>query len=463
MITFFKTRKNIPPVSRSKTAIKRQFITYQWQVFLGLIIGYAVFYIVRMSLSVAKKPMLDANIVTLEELGLIGSAFFITYAVGKFSNGFLSDYANIGRFMSFSLLLSGITAVAMGLNTSALFFVVLWGINGWFQSVGSVPSAVSIFQWFTPTQRGTRYAIWGGARNLGEALTWIITAMLVSYLGFQAGFIGSGLVAICVALCLFIVLKDRPATYGLPEPTEVFGEAPEKRVSSDPKMIKKTQLLSLKQPVVWIIGLSCAAMTTSRYAISSWAVLFLQEDKGYSLIDAGFAMSAYPAAGFIGAILSGIISDKLFNANRHIPTLIYGLTNVAGLSLLLFGSDNKLSDACALALIGFSIGGLVVFLGGLMVCDIMPKNAAGAVKGFVGLFAYLAAGVQELVSAALIRTTEIGGVKTYDFSSAKYFWLSASVISVLIALMVWNAEKIDGINEDDDFDDDPNISLEPIA
>lgn len=74
----------------------------------------------------SEKPMLDAGIVTLEELGIMGSAFFFTYAFGKFLNGFLSDYANIGRFMSFSLLLSGVASIFMGMNTVAFFFVLLW-------------------------------------------------------------------------------------------------------------------------------------------------------------------------------------------------------------------------------------------------------------------------------------------------------------------------------------------------
>ena len=49
-----------------------------------------------------------------------------------------------------------------------------------------------------------------------------------------------------------------------------------------------------------------------------------------------FAMSTYPIAGF-GAILAGMASDKLFNANRHIPTLIYGIANIAGFALMFWG------------------------------------------------------------------------------------------------------------------------------
>ncbi|ODS04914.1 MFS transporter [Vibrio scophthalmi] len=450
MLNFFKTRPDLPLSDSSKEAMQSRFKSFQWQVFLGLVFGYATFYVVRMSLGVVKKPMLDAGIVTIEELGLMGSAFFFTYAIGKFSNGFLSDYANIGRFMSFSLLLSGVTAIAMGLNTAGLFFVIIWGLNGWFQSVGSAPSCVSLFQWFSPKQRGTRYSVWGGSRNIGECITWILTATLVSYLGWRAGFIGAGIAAIAAALFMFFILKDRPQTYGLPDAATAFDEEPESKKANDPKETRRAQLFVLKQPVVWLIAAACAAMYVSRYAMSSWAVLYLQEVKGYSLIDAGFAMSTYPIAGLAGAILSGFISDKIFNANRHIPTLLYGIANISGMCLMFFGPDDRMVDAVALGLIGFAIGGLVVFLAGLTACDLMPKNAVGAVKGFIGLFSYIAASAQEVVSASLITITEIDGVKHYDFGNAQYFWLAAAVVSLILALTVWNAKKV--IMEDEPSD-----------
>ncbi|EPC6136291.1 MFS transporter [Vibrio cholerae] len=444
MLNFFKTRPDLPLLSSSKAEMLKRYKSYQWQVFIGLIFGYAMFYVVRMALGVVKKPMLDAGIVTLEELGIMGSAFFFTYAFGKFLNGFLSDYANIGRFMSFSLLLSGVASIFMGMNTVAFFFVLLWGLNGWFQSVGSAPSCVSIYQWFSPKQRGSRYSIWGGSRNIGEGITWILTASLVSYFGWRAGFIGAGVVA---SLIMFKLLKDRPQTYGMPDPGTAFEEGTEIKKANDPKETRRAQMFILKQPVVWLIALACAAMYISRYAMSSWAVLFLQEQKGYSLIDAGFAMSMYPTAGLAGAILSGILSDKVFKGNRNIPNLLYGLTNIAGMCLMFFGPDNRVVDAVALSMIGFSIGGLVVFLAGLIACDLMPKNAVGAVKGLIGLCSYIAASAQELISASLITVTEVEGVKHYDFGHAQYFWLAAGVVSVLLALTVWNAKKVVDIDE----------------
>lgn len=439
---FFQTGADLPIMNETPEKIRSIYKKYQWQVFIGLVFGYAMFYVVRMALSVVKKPMLDAGVVTIEELGLMGSAFFFTYAFGKFSNGFLADYANIGRFMSVSLMLSSIACMAMGMGVAGGFFVVLWGMNGWFQSVGSAPSCVSIFHWYSPKQRGSVYSIWGGSRNIGEAISWILTASLVSFFGWQIGFIGAGIAAFAAAACMFMLLKDRPRTYGLPDPATAYGEEPESVKGHDPVAIRKAQLFVLRQPVVWIIALACAAMYSSRYAMSSWAVLYLQSEKNYSLIDAGVAMSSYPIAGFIGAILSGIISDKVFNANRHIPTFLYGLANIVGMCLLFWGSESRTMDAFGLGLIGFSIGGLVVFLAGLTACDLMPKNAVGAVKGFIGLFSYLAASLQEIVSSKLIVVTEVAGVKHYDFGSAQYFWLGTSILSIVLAASVWRSKKV---------------------
>jgi OPA family sugar phosphate sensor protein UhpC-like MFS transporter len=85
VLDFFKTRPDLPLSDGSKEQMQSRFKRYQWQIFLGLVFGYAVFYVVRMSLGVVKKPMLDAGVVSIEELGIMGSAFFFTYAIGKFS------------------------------------------------------------------------------------------------------------------------------------------------------------------------------------------------------------------------------------------------------------------------------------------------------------------------------------------------------------------------------------------
>ncbi|KAB2842604.1 MAG: MFS transporter, partial [Melioribacteraceae bacterium] len=384
IIKFFATGDD-KPLLKDENEIKKIYEKKRWSVLISLILGYGFFYTCRLGLSVAKKPILDAGVLSVSEMGIIGSVLLYVYAVGKFTNGVLSDRANIKRFMSTALFLSAIVNIIFGLTDLFIIFVILWGLNGWFQSIGSAPSVVSICQWYSNKERGTRYGIWAGAHNIGEGLTFVVTAFLVSMFGWRAGFIGPGIICIFVALALYNALADRPQTYGLPHVADY------KHDYSAGKPLKenvgKLQRMVLKNPYVWILGLSSALMYVARYAINNWAILFLQESKHYELIDASYVMGAYPVMGFIGASFSGFLSDKLFNSKRNIPTLFYGIIETAGVILLFITPPgNVWLDTIAMGMFGFGIGGLIVFLSGLIAVDITPKVTAGTVKGLIGMF-----------------------------------------------------------------------------
>ncbi len=437
-IAWFRTSEAKPASETPRAELIGKYRRTQWRIFLALLFGYAFFYTCRLSLSVAKKPMLDAGVVTLEELGVIGSALFFVYAVGKFTNGFLADHANIRKLMSFGLMASALLNLAFGSTTNAAFFAVLWGLNGWFQSMGSAPSGVSIFQWFEPTRRGRFYGAWAGSHNIGEGISFIVTTNLVAWLGWRAGFIGPGIMCIIIAIGLFLLLSDRPVALGLPTPAELFREPDQKKVE---RPSFGSQLGILKLPVVWQLGIACALMYVSRYAINSWGVLYLETVKGYTTTEAGVAIGVYPILGLGGAVMSGVISDKIFTSDRHVPTFIYGLCNIAGMTLLFWGPGGVF-DYVALGVFGFGIGGLIVFLAGLTAAEHCPRDAVGAVKGLIGLFSYIAAAIQDYASGLLIERTGTGEEARYDFSAAIWMWVLAGALSMVVAGSVkWTAGK----------------------
>ena len=440
LTTYFKTGP-IRSLLSDSAGIRRLYERKRWSIFLSLVAGYGFFYTCRLGLSVTKKPLLDAGVLTVSQMGIIGSVMLYVYAIGKFVNGMLSDHANIRRFMSWALLLSALINLAFGFTSLFAGFVILWGLNGWFQSIGSAPSVVSICQWFSNRERGTRYGIWAGAHNLGEGMTFIFVAWLVNHYGWRAGFMGPGIVCAFVALMLFRTLGDRPQTYGLPPVADYkndhsAGPPPQGTTAELQKQV-------FRNPWVWILAVSCALMYVARYAINNWAILFLQETKHYSLIDAGFVMGAYPVMGFVGAAASGWMSDRFFNSRRNLPTLIYGLLQTAGMILLFLApAGQRWIDVVAMGLFGFGVGGLIVFLAGLIAVDIMPKAAAGTVKGLIGLFAYVGAGTQDWISGFLIdgHKVTVNGHNVYNFTPVFYFWIGASLLSLLLAATAWNVK-----------------------
>ena len=208
VINYFRTGADQPLRDLSDRSVRSEYTFSRWSVFLSTTIGYGFFYTCRLSLSVAKKPMLDAKILTPDEMGKIGFILLFVYAFGKFCNGFLADHSNIRRFMSSALLASAIVNILFGFQSLFWSFMVLWAINGWVQSIGSAPSVVSLCQWFSNKERGTRYGIWAASHSIGEGLTFVGTAALVATFGWRWGFWGPGIICVIVALVMFLVITD---------------------------------------------------------------------------------------------------------------------------------------------------------------------------------------------------------------------------------------------------------------
>ena len=205
----------------------------------------------------------------------------------------------------------------------------------------------------------------------------------------------------------------------------------------------------LKTPAVWILAAASAFMYIARYAINGWGVLFLQEQKGFSLTEATSIISINALLGIFGTVLSGWVSDRLFKSDRYIPALIFGAMNSVALVLFLFGGNSWWINIVAMVLFGISIGVLICFLGGLMAVDIVPRKATGAALGVVGMASYIAAGIQDVVSGWLIdgnstvverldeTTGQLSQATQYDFTSVAIFWVTASVISFLLPVFNW--------------------------
>lgn len=444
LINFYRVSSPKPCKEESLSSIKRKTKLLQWSTFLSATFGYGMYYVCRLSLNVVKKPIVEEGIFSETELGIIGSVLFFTYAIGKFTNGFLADRSNINRFMTTGLLVTALVNLALGFTNSFILFAVMWGISGWFQSMGAASCVVGLSRWFTDKERGSYYGFWSASHNIGEALTFIIVASVVSAFGWRYGFLGAGLVGLLGALVVWQFFHDTPQSKGLPPVNLPQTEAKEEK--TDTNDFNKAQKQVLLMPAIWILALSSAFMYISRYAVNSWGVFYLQAQKGYSTLDASLIISISSVCGIIGTMFSGVISDKFFGGRRNVPALIFGLMDVVALCLfLLVPGVHFWLDALAMVLFGLGIGVLICFLGGLMAVDIAPRNASGAALGVVGIASYIGAGLQDVMSGILIEgnKTMANGVETYDFTYINWFWIGAALLSVLLALLVWNAKAKD--------------------
>lgn len=444
ILKFYQMSHPAKEMEGSEEEKKRRLKRLQWSTFLAATLGYGLYYVCRLSLNVVKKPIVEEGVFTETELGIIGSVLFFTYAIGKFTNGFLADRSNINRFMGTGLLVTALVNLALGFVNSFILFAILWGISGWFQSMGAASCVVGLSRWFTDKERGSYYGFWSASHNIGEAMTFIVVASIVSALGWRYGFLGAGLVGLFGALIIWLCFHDTPQSKGLPAVNAP--KVKEEKSAKETEEFNRAQKAVLRNPAIWILALSSAFMYISRYAVNSWGIFYLEAQKGYTTLDASLIISISSVCGIVGTMFSGVISDKLFGGRRNAPALIFGLMNVAALCLfLLVPGVHFWIDVTAMIMFGLGIGVLLCFLGGLMAVDIAPCNASGAALGVVGIASYAGAGLQDIMNGILIEgnKTVVNGVETYDFTYISWFWIGAALTSVLLALLVWNAKNDD--------------------
>jgi OPA family sugar phosphate sensor protein UhpC-like MFS transporter len=432
--------------------VDKEYRSLRNRTFWGVTVAYSLYYVCRMSLSVVKQPLIDDGVLSAGELGVIGSALLFVYAVGKFMNGFIADYCNIKRFMATGLFFSALINLILGalgvlndlvpLTTAVIFFsfAILWGINGWMQSMGSPPGVICLSRWFPKSQRGTFYSIFSSTPYIGEFLSFVITGLVVGALGWKAGFVVAAIAGLIGSLIILWLVSDTPESKGLPSVQALSGED---MTRHDVLPTRELQKYVLRHPGIWIIALSSAFIYITKYAITGWGVLFLQKEKGFSIEDASQIIGFYAVAGIVGTVMAGWLSDKVFKSDRVKPAVLAGLVSFITLALFLFTDSGYMMNVIYVSVFSLAIGVLYCIVAGLMAIDIVPRKATGAALGVVGISSYLAAGLQDITSGYLIQfnTTRVDGVDVYDFGPVCWFWLAAALVSFILPVLNWKKMK----------------------
>ena len=432
--------------------IRTKYRSFRNNTFWGVTVAYSLYYVCRMSLSVVKQPLIDEGVLTAGQLGVIGSALLFVYAVGKFLNGFIADYCNIRRFMFTGLAISAVINLLMGIAgivnsciavpVSMIFFLfaILWGLNGWMQSMGSPPGVISLSRWFPQSKRGTFYSIFSASPYLGEFISFILTGLVVGAAGWQWGFVVAAVAGAAGAVLILFTVSDTPESKGLPSIQQLSGE----QVKAVDKMpTRELQKMIFKHPGIWVIALSSAFIYITKYAIAGWGVLFLQKERAFSLEQATQIIAFSAVLGVLGTVLAGWLSDKVFSSDRIKPAILSGVVSFLSLIFFLFVGGGYMLNILYVSVFSLAMGVLYCIVAGLMAVDIVPRKATGAALGIVGISSYIAAGLQDITSGYLIQynTVQVDGIDVYDFGPVSYFWLVAALVSFVLPVLNWKKMK----------------------
>jgi phosphoglycerate transporter family protein len=428
-LAWLKTQPPAPMI-HDKDEIARRYRYWRLRVMYSTTVGYAVFYLVRNNMSMATKSITDEFHFTNTQWGRVLGLATIVYAFSKFLSGVVGDRANPRYLLGLALLFSAIINIAFGFGTSLLFFSVLWALNSAFQGVGVPPCTRLLTFWYSPREIGRAWGVWNASHQVGGAVIALWAGYLVTHHGWRSAFWVPAVVGVAGALWLMNRLRDSPESMGLP-PIEVYKE----RVArpADSPAVPFGQIFRqhiLANPWVWLVSVANFFVYVVRIGILSWAPKYLVEAKGFTLVQAGFSLSAFEVAGIFGAYASGWLSDTVLRGRRGPVSTGFMLCLIAFTFALFAVPNGHVATMTALfSAIGFFVYGPQMLVA-VAAADYATKVASASAVGLTGLFGYLGASFCGLATGML--------VDRYGWNAALWLYAGSAVIGCALLALTWN-------------------------
>lgn len=390
-------------------------------------VAVLVCYLDRVSISVAVVPLQAEFGWSATRTGAVLSVFFLGYLLCQIPAGWAARRYGARLLLGISLLLWSLftlaTPLAAGFSFAALIGVrLLMGMG----EATMFPGAYALFaSWLPATERSRAVGLLFSAIPLGTLLALVSSGWIAARFGWPWIFYAFGLLGLLFAAVWSREVEDGP---GINRDDGAAG--------GSPLPIPWRRLLV--QPPVWALIINSFCTSWTIYVLLSWTPLYLREQHGVSLANAGFLSAAPWLVMFVMMNVAAWSADSLINRGVNV-TRVRKLMQAGGLSgaavflLMIPGADSMVE---ATLLLCGALGANAFTTAGFAPnhLDLAPDhapvligitNTAGTLPGVVGVF----------ITGWLVDTT--GG---YDAA-----FIIAALISIL-GSVVWlryaTAERI---------------------
>lgn len=391
------------------------FSSWQKKILFTSWITYASFYLLRVNISVAVPGIIKEFGISKLEMGSVLSALFFAYAAGQFINGQLGDNFSTKKLVAIGLFCSSIINFVFGYtNGTLLGMILLWGLNGYFQSMGWSPTVKIIANWFPLHRRGYAAGTLGSSYQIGNAVSWLLAGSVVGYLGWRFVFWIPALLTLFVIINWIRNLKEKAEDLG-------FSSV---EISQKASGLRETIGATIKNKKIWIVAFGLFGLNIVRYGFSDWAPTYFFEVQKAPIALAAYKALIFPLAGSIGALTAGWISDVFFKSKRA-PMAVLMLIFL-GLMTLYFPhipKENWALSLFVLAIIGFLTFGPHMLMVTALPMDLGTKEMTASATGFIDGWGYIGASLTGVGTGFLLD--KIG------WNAAFYFWVSGAFIAAI--------------------------------
>ncbi|WP_035982206.1 MFS transporter [Bradyrhizobium sp. STM 3843] len=437
----------IVSVAEARRSRVRLFIVTM--LFLVTTVNYAD----RATLSIAAPALSKELGLDPIAMGYVLSAFGWSYVIAQVPGGWLLDrfgsrwvYAvSILTWSLFTMMQGWIGFVTGGVAVATLF--ALRFLVGFAEAPSFPANARIVAAWFPSNERGTASAFF----NSGQYFATVIFAPLMGWIAHEFGWrhvftvMGAlGLVMGAIWIKTMYGPKEHPAINEAELDyirqggalVDLDGVQETKAASSGPGWSHIRQLLSNRMMLGVYIGQYC--INTLTYFFLTWFPIYLVQQRGLTILKAGFVATLPALCGFIGGVLGGFISDAILRKTGSL-TLARKIPIVGGmlLSMAIIGCNYVDGEALVVGLMAVAFFGKGIgALGWAVVSDTSPKEAGGVSGGLFNTFGNLSSITTPIVIGYILAATG-------SFNGALVFvGLNALVAAVSYLFIVGRIERV---------------------
>jgi len=456
------------PANHSTEFRLRSFINW-----FPLGLTYALLYMGRYNLTVAKNALADLNLMSNSDFGTIFGIGAVVYGLSFTVNGPLTDKIGGKR----SILIGAFGAAAVNLVMGwmlyliitgqssfdlATTFTVLYALNMYFQSFGAVSIVKVNASWFHIRERGVFGALFGVLISLGlefafdwnstiikavspdESQLGVLEHLLRALFGAEGTtvvqtwwvFFVPAILLVVFAIFEIFVLKDRPSQAGLKD--FETGDASSGEMDRNFTVLQLYKKI-LTNPIIITIALIEFCSGVLRNGIMHWGTIYAKTF-GFHTTDFIFSNwgKALMIAGITGGFFAGLVSDKLFQSRRAPSAcLLYGGMAVA-VGVMVFTLDTYAVLGYLAIFISMCVIGVHGMLSGTATMDFGGRKGAGTAVGVIDGFVYLGTGFQSLALGYLLPN-DPATATWQSWSWWPVFLLPFTLIGLALTLKIWKA------------------------
>jgi OPA family glycerol-3-phosphate transporter-like MFS transporter len=422
-----------PPKHSSAFLVRR---TQNWFV-LGL--TYASMYMGRYNFSFANKSLSDTYGWSKAQIGGIISTATLIYGISALFNGPIADRIGGRRAMITGAtgaflfnILFGAGAYMGFLGTGPVlfaYFTTAWTLNMFFQSYSALSLIKVNSGWFHVGERGVFSSIFGSMIQLGRAgVYWLLPLPFIAALPWQWKFFIPAAAIGIMTIFTILVVQDTPPDAGLP----AFD--PQDATSGDTEKVTFGYVARkvFTNPIAITIAVAEFCTGLMRKGFEEWFPRFMQEAQHLQLDSPVFRTGAFiiVLAGIGGAMVAGVLSDKLFGARRA-PVAFIGYALVTGCMWVIWHQASLPVVVAAFVVNSMGISMVHSMLSGTASMDFGGQRAAATAAGLFDGMQYIGG---SLAGYGIGRLVDL-----YGWSAWAPSMIGFSALGAVLMIALWNA------------------------